>query len=233
MGQSLSADQIAQFLAGLIAEAEGVEPKLALRLKTLSSWIHKKSAGQIRSKPYVFALLLEVCLLAENWLILKAATPEDMAEYRRSTSLSEQYWEIELFSRWFNEPDPKQKAWQQHLMAGDFTADDARTIQTICMHIRSERGNWVTPLLADLAMATDIIAATGRSQPLCVQLTSQRADDLNRKQVAWEKTLRYWQIPRGLLLSFAPLQTLLPDVAATICRRADALPAGNYKMELF
>jgi hypothetical protein len=232
MGHAFNAEEIPQLLAALITTADKVEPKLAERLKVLSSWIRKKSPGQIRAKPYVFALLLEVCLLAENWLILKDATQADWAEYRDSVSPSQQYWETQLFPCWFNEIDPKQKEWQRHLMAGDFTADDARTINMVCMNIGLQHGDWVTSLLLDLAMATDIIATGERKKPLCVQITSQLGENLNKKYTKWEKTLRYWQIERGLLLSFATLPHLLPMVAGCICKQADLLLLGNYMMEV-
>jgi len=54
----------------------------------------------------------------------------------------------------------------------------------------------------DLSMTTDIIVSGSQNQPLCVQITSLAEEFLLDKVTDWKDRLIFWEIERGLLLSY-------------------------------
>jgi len=51
-------------------------------------------------------------------------------------------------------------------------------------------------------MTTDIIVSGSQNQPLCVQITSLAEEFLLDKVTDWKDRLIFWEIERGLLLSY-------------------------------
>jgi hypothetical protein len=70
--------------------------------------------------------------------------------------------------------------------------------------------------IADLSMATDIIISSREEQPLCLQLTTISAKFSQKKSEDWENTLRFWEIEKGLFLSFNPRETNFVNLVVNI-----------------
>jgi hypothetical protein len=225
------AEQLVLSLAGLITEAESLEPPLADRLKQISKWVTKFSPGQLTAKKYLVDLLEEVCELSEQWLILAMCDVREQGELLSSLKLARLYWSTCLFSAWFRNKDLKQSKWQTALANNQFVPTDTKVISKIQQVIRASSGTSVSPLIADLAMATDIIATGTRCQPLCVQLTTQSGNYLVNKYADWEMVLQHWGIEKGLMISYTPRKGCEQTIAQLILHHCNNLPDGEYIME--
>lgn len=77
-------------------------------------------------------------------------------------------------------------------------------IDKVCQEVKNLDGDTLNPYVADLSMATDLIASGVEKMPLCVQLTTVRLGLSQTKQEEWLSTLQYWKIKRGLFIDFNP-----------------------------
>lgn len=118
-----------------------------------------------------------------------------------------EYWYSYLFPKWLSENDPKFYIWKQKLMAGEFSQEDGDVIKFIANSIKINGGTLVQRYVADLSMATDIIVSSREEKSLCIQLTSLSDEFSQEKFNDWENTLRFWEIDRGLFLSYNPSVT--------------------------
>lgn len=176
-------------LRGLISEAESLEPRLADRLKQIAKWISKFSPGEITAKRYLIVLLEELCVAAELWLLLATGTPKEQSAFLSTMETADMYWSTCLFSAWFSNKDLKASKWQRALVANEYIPTNTKLVAKIDQAIRAQGGTLVSPLIADLAMATDIIATGNRSQALCVHVTTQSGNYLLNKYADWEMAL--------------------------------------------
>lgn len=231
MSQKTSAEEIPTKLCELINKAQIYEPLLAERLKVLSGWIRNLNPGKLRSKKYVLAVLIEVCLISDRWLLLQEADKAIQEQFLAALDPAERYWTEVLFPAWFREKDPKLTTWQKKLMAGKFEAKDVQFIKHLCRQIELEGGYSIYQLLVDLSMATDLIVGNTVGRCLCVQLTTAHKDYLQEKLTEWEKTLRHWDIERGLLVSYIPNSDCEGRLAKIILSANDTLGVGQYKMK--
>lgn len=225
------AEQLVLSLAGLITEAESLEPLLAERLKQISKWVSKLTPGQITSRKYVIDILEEICESAELWLLLATGSPKEQAAFLSTMDIADMYWSTCLFSAWFRNKDLKASKWQSALISNQYSPSDAKLLGKIGQAIKTGGGSYISPLIADLAMATDIIATGTRSQPLCVQLTTQSGNYLLNKFGDWELSLKHWGIEKGLLISFSPKKGCEQAIASLILNWCNNLPEGEYIME--
>ncbi len=228
--QLVRAEEIKNELKRLSRLAASVEPGLANRLEEMSRWVKDKKPGLLVRKKTVLLFLLELIEDARFWLDIKALTPETrQAVFDRMTP-SQRYWHGYLFPKWFNEPDPKLSIWKQKMMAGDFREEDYPLIKLLLYHAQKSGGSAVRRYIIDLSMATDLVVSGHLGVPLCVQLTTIASDLAIDKKQAWEVTLRYWGIERGLFVSFNPGNQ--PDIvgflADEILRQSDELPSVCY-----
>jgi hypothetical protein len=225
----MSASQMKVQLNELIAQAELVEPDLANRIKELKRWIAKKKDGLLDSKPYVLDILQEIILDSRFWLIITPLSSIERLEiYQESNiSLAKQYWFDVLFPTWLHEHDPQSPIWKQKIMAGEFRNTDNASIMQMERAITAHQGSVVRRYVLDLSMATDLLIA-GDQQPLCIQLTSLSAEWLPEKVGKWQETLMYWQILRGLMLSYAMVNTDYRSLAKVALRHSDTLASGSY-----
>lgn len=191
-------------LIRLISEAQPVFPNLASRLDEMRRWIAKTKSGLLMRKRHVMQLLAELVADADFWLALQSLPESDKdAEFAQLTP-AEQYWYKYLFPAWFNERDPKLNIWKKNLMADKFEGSDASLIDDICKEIEFLGGTTLNPYIADLSMATDLVASGKKKLALCVQLTSIRTSLTADKENDWLSTLKYWGIQRGLFVSLNP-----------------------------
>jgi hypothetical protein len=225
------AEELILTLAGLITEAETREPLLADRLRQISKWLSKYSPGQITAKKYVLAVLEEICDLSEQWLILTLCDAREQGELLSSLKLAKLHWSTCLFSSWFSNTDLKASKWQTALANNQFMPTDMKLLGKIQQQIKASGGTSINPLIADLAMATDLIATGTRCQPLCIQITTQSGNYLLNKFGEWEMVLRYWGIEKGLLISYTPRKGCEQAIAELILNCCNALPDGKYMME--
>lgn len=162
-------------------------------------------------------LLTELVDDTDFWLAMQSLTKNDRDTLLDTLSPSEQFWYNTLFPAWFNEPDPKQEKWKKNLMGNNFQGNDATLINDICNEIEKLGGTTHNPYIADLSMATDLIASGAKQLPLCVQITTVRHELATDKEAAWLETLRYWKIMQGLFVSLNPsLQQVEKSVAQQI-----------------
>lgn len=226
-----SPDDIKADLARLIQESQGTYPKLALRLREMSSWIVKKKPGLLVSKKHVMLLLQELIQDATFWLDLQLMSNEDKEDLISSLTPIERYWYEYLFPLWINEKDPKKETWKQELMAGQFQGNDASFVNKICQVIEDLGGDTFHCYIADLSMATDFFASGITNLPLAVQITTIQDRLSQDKQQNWLNTLQHWQIDRGLFASYNPT---MPQVESIIGQEtfhfSDQLPKNCYSI---
>jgi hypothetical protein len=132
---------------------------------------------------------------------------------------------------WFQESDPHSPTWKKKIMSGEFQNSDNHAISQLNHAIMNQGGSAVWRYILDLSMATDLLVAGSTQQALCVQLTSITDPWLDDKSQKWSKTLRYWKIPRGLLLSYSKVNADYQGLAKMALNYGDRLAAGSYTVE--
>lgn len=200
----MQAKEIKEKLKSLINEASSIDPSLERRLIEINRWVKDVKPGSLTSKRFVIAFLLQIIRDAEAWLRLKSLASEEQQLALEQLKPTVKYWYGYLFAQWLNKQDPKFHIWRQKLMAGEYSQGDARVIEALTNIIRRRQGTVVQRYIADFSMATDIIISSRQNQPLCIQLTTLSNQFSQAKSKDWESTLRFWEIERGLFLSFNP-----------------------------
>ncbi|MEA5417939.1 hypothetical protein VB712_01805 [Spirulina sp. CCNP1310] len=231
----LSPQEARTRLEELTQRATTTEPNLAQKLAALSKWIEPKKDGLLVSKPYVLDLLTEVIGDSEIWFGLRSLSDSERQQFYASEnfSVTEQYWLEVLFPRWISDPDPKFPNWRREVMNGNFRREDARLLKSLGRELTRKGGSYLWRHLLDLSMATDLLASGQRESSLCVQLTTISEPHLDQKRQAWEMTLQFWCIERGLLISYNPMENDLVDrLAATIFDHSNSLAMVEYFMIL-
>ena len=199
---------IQEKLASLIEEASAIDPSLATRLDEINRWVKDVKPGLLTAKRFVMLFLLQVIRDAEAWIILKSIPSEEEQQAAfDALQPTLKYWYSYLFPKWLSENDPKFYIWRQKLMAGVFSQEDARLIESVANSVKRRGGTVVQRYIADLSMATDIIVSGRQNKPLCLQLTTLSEEFSQEKLEDWKDTLRFWEIERGLFLSYNPRAT--------------------------
>ena len=116
------------------------------------------------------------------------------------------------------------------MMAGKLRLDDEPLIKMLQERLRRSEGSALRRYVIDLSMATDLVVNGNLRMNLCVQLTTVSREFSIDKQQAWEVTLRYWGIQRGLFVSFNPGKhsDIVGSLADVILRQSDDLSELCY-----
>ena len=229
MQSKIPAQEIARALFELIARAKEEEPILAKWLEALTSCIHACPPRQLNSRKYVLAVLTEISIFAERWLLLKQLSPEKEKQFLDNLNPAESYFTEILFPAWLQERNPKLTIWKKKLMKGKLEQGTAQFHQKLHRQIQNQGGSSVSPLLLDWWMNTNLIVCTERDRCLCVQLTTASGDDLQKGLIEWEKILWHCGINRGLLLSYDPRAEHEVYLASTILSASKTLEFGEYR----
>jgi hypothetical protein len=226
----LQSQEIKERLTSLIEEASTVDPNLEKRLEEIYHWIKDVKLGSLTAKRFVILFLQQIISDSEIWLDIQAlASQEEQQAYYGEMTATEKYWYGELFAKWLSENDPKFYIWKRKLMAEEFSQEDASLIDSISSTIKFRGGTIVQRYVADLSMATDIIVSSRQEKPLCIQLTSLSNEFSVGKSDNWETTLRFWEIERGLFLSYNPgTNNFVNQIANIVLYNSDNLKASVY-----
>ncbi|PLZ87798.1 hypothetical protein, partial [Fischerella thermalis] len=203
----MQAQDIKQTLKSLIKEASTIDPSLAKRLEQIDSWVKDVKSGSLNgnTKRFLRLFLEQIIKDSQIWLDIQALSSQEEQEvYYTKMTATEKYWFRELFAKWLKENDPKFIIWRQKLMAGDFRQEDGDLLNSVVNSIEVRGGTVIKRYIADLSMATDIIVSSRQDKALCIQLTSLANKYSQEKSDAWENTLRFWAIERGLFLNYNP-----------------------------
>ena len=223
--------QIKEKLKSLIEEASTIDRSLAIRLNQINNWIKDVKPGTLMSKRFVILFLLEIIRDADAWIKFQSLA----SEVEKQSALDAlpptlKYWYGDLFPRWLSKEDNRFYIWRKELMAGNFTQEDALLIDSISRIIKQDGGTIVKRYIADLSMATDIIVSGSQNKPLCVQLTSLDQEFLPNKVTKWKDRLIFWEIERGLFLSYNPKnQDFVNQIVNTALDNSDHLNSGSYQ----
>jgi hypothetical protein len=226
----LQSQEIKERLTSLIEEASTVDPNLEKRLEEIYHWIKDVKLGSLTAKRFVILFLQQIISDSQIWLDIQGlASHEEQEAYYREMTPTEKYWYGELFSKWLSENDPKFYIWKRKLMAEEFSQQDASLIDSITSTIKLRGGTIVQRYVADLSMATDIIVSSRQEKALCIQLTSLSNEFSVGKSDNWETSLRFWEIERGLFLSYNPgTSNFVNQIANLILYNSDNLKASVY-----
>lgn len=229
----MQASDIKPKLKELHESALLIEPGLAKRLAQIGRWIKEKPPNTIERKKRVKKFLEEFLADAETWIeFKKIASPEEKRLYLNSVAPAKQYWLCYLFPKWFKKPDKKFDIWRKKLMAADGEAEDEAVIGLISVEIRKreeQKPSLCQRTIADLSMATDLIASGSQNRPLCVQLTTVSHRHNQDKYEKWKETLLYWDIERGLFASYNPgREKYITRLANGILWGSDNIDTGSY-----
>ncbi|WP_066382583.1 MULTISPECIES: hypothetical protein [unclassified Anabaena] len=226
----MQAKEIKEKIKSLIEQASSIDPNLARKLDEINRWVKDIKPGSLTAKPFVLAFLLQVITDSTIWLMIQSlpSREEQTAKFEQMTP-NERYWYGYLFPRWINASDSKFYIWKQKLMSGEFNQEDDDIIRAIAQNIANRNGNFWQRYIADLSMATDLIVSNHHEQPLCIQVTSV-SDELNhQKYLAWENTLRAWEIERGLFFSYNPQDAnFIHKLVNIALYNSDYLARGKY-----
>ena len=199
------AKDIKKRLKKLIKEASVVDQSLENRLNEIDRWVGGVKPGSLTAKRFVILFLEQIIRDAEAWLKVKSLpSQEEQQAALDALSPALQYWYNYLFPKWLSHNDPKFYVWRRKLMSGKFQQKDANLIASVTDHIQLRGGTVVQRYIADLSMSTDIIVSGRQKDSLCVQITSLSEEFCQEKSDDWENTLRFWEIERGLFLSYNP-----------------------------
>jgi hypothetical protein len=233
MQSKIPAQELARALFELITQAKEQEPLLAKWLIALTTWIRDWDSGRLRwrlrSKKYLLAVLTEISIFAERWLLLKQLDPELKEQFLEKLNPAERYYIQVLFPLWLKERNPKLTIWKKKLMSGKLEPSTARFNQKLYHHIQQQGGYSIHPLLTDWWMNTTLVAGFRKDQCLCVQLTTACGNDLQDKLIEWEKVLWHCGINRGLLISYDPNLDSVLDLADLILSASKTLGIGQYR----
>ncbi len=226
----MSAHGIQQKLKSVIEQASLIDTPLEKRSSQIYSWVKNLKPGSLIAKPHVVLFLKEFILDAEIWLDIKYLVSQDEQNaYLTVMTPTEKYWYCELFSKWLSENDQRFLIWRRKLMSGEFRQEDGTLINDVVNLTKQLDGTIIKRYIADLSMATDIIASSTQKQSLCIQLTSMSEEFSEQKSNDWEKTLIFWGIERGLFLSYNPgINNFVNQIATTVVDKSDNIPIGSY-----
>jgi hypothetical protein len=238
--QLLKAKQLRQKLKELIDLASREEPNLANRLQAIQQPIIKMKAGELASKKYLIKGLEEILADAEFWLCYRQASPEEQQIVEGLLQPVYKYWHLYMFRNWFQKYDKKFEKWKEHFIRGNCQQNDANVIREISSKIIKSRiegkdskyqcADVLDKLIADKAMATDLMVVGSKANPLCVQLTQSSDKNNYNKLQCWKDTLVYWEIKRGLFSSYNPCTTNYIDLLLNqILAGSDSIKPGEYK----
>ncbi|BAZ83902.1 hypothetical protein [Dolichospermum compactum] len=223
--------KIKEKLNSLIEEASTVDPNLAIRLNQINLWIKDFKPGTLISKKFVMLFLQQFIRDAEIHLDIKSlASEEEQQAFYQAMTPPEKYWYSELFPKWLSNYDKNFYTWRKKLMAGDFSQEDGKLIDSIANSIRLHGGKTLQRYIVDFSMATDIIVSSTHENPLCIQLTSQSQEFSQKKSDDWENNLILWGIERGLFLSYNPGRSnFINQIVNIAIDKSDNLNIGIYQ----
>lgn len=222
--------EIKEILKSLIEEASTVDPNLEKRLKQINRWVKDIKSGSLTAKKFVLFFLRQLVRDARTYLNVKSLATEDEKQlyYQRMTP-TERYWYSYLFPKWLEEVDPNLEKWKQKLMSGEFDQSDTQVLTAVAKEIINCGGDLWQSYIADLSMATDIIVSSSLEQALCIQITSLSDVYSQDKFDKWENTLKYWEIERGLFLSYNPgIDGFVQQIVNISLYNSDNLQIGVY-----
>ncbi|AFY84886.1 hypothetical protein [Oscillatoria acuminata] len=225
----MQAIEIEPKLRELMGIASSVDPGLEYRLEEIWRWIKDMRPGLLMQKKFLMGFLLEVIKDAEFWLALKVLTDEERESFLNQLTPPVRFWYEFLFPKWFNEKDNKFYIWKQKLRSGEFNQEDAQLIDLIAQKIKIREGSLVQRYVADFSMATDAIVSSNKGRPLCVQVTSISDDFSEHKYEEWKKTLKDWNIERGIFVSYNPgKEEFVSQVVNLVLHNSSHLEESKY-----
>lgn len=242
MVERIDAKNIEPMLKKLIDIAATVEPNLSDRLKEIDRWAGQEKAGFLTSRKFLMAFLAEIIEDAQIWLTLQEneiqSAHEEYNEECQQRLAQEMtpplaYWYSELFPLWFRSSDRKFSQWKNCLKSGKHSADDATELNLLVEKIQERGGNVLCRKIIDFSMSTDLIVSGRQSNTsLCVQITKMGESEQMREKIKlWEKTLKCWDIKRGLFVSLDPAN--FPDsiqsASNLILFNSDRMKSEDYK----
>lgn len=238
--QLLKAKQLRQKLKELIDIASRVEPNLASRLRAIQQPIIKMKAGDLASRKYLIKGLEEILADTAFWLYYRQASPEEQQIIEGLLQPLHKHWYLYMFRNWFQKYDKKFEKWKEHFIRGNCQQNDANVIRQISSNIIKAReegkdskyqgADVLNKMVADKAMATDLMIVASKANPLCVQLTQSSDKNNHNKLQCWKDTLVYWEIKRGLFASYNPRTANYINLLVDhILSGSDGIKIGNYE----
>ncbi|MDJ0618333.1 MAG: hypothetical protein QNJ63_16565 [Calothrix sp. MO_192.B10] len=226
----MQAKEIKDRLKLLVREASLVDSDLAKRLEQINRWVKNVKSGSLTAKKLVILFLLQIIEDAEVWLRFKSlSSQEEQQAALNALNPALRYWYGDLFPKWLRGVDPKFYIWKQKMMAGEFIQEDENLLKLITNNIKNRGGYVVRRYIVDLSMTTDIIVSKGNEKPLCIQITSLADEYYQHKFDNWENVLRFWEIERGLFVSFDPSShDFVNKIVNVALYNSDRLKIGTY-----
>ncbi len=238
--QLLKAKLLRQKLKELIDIGSRGEPDLANRLRAIQQPLIKMKAGELASRKYLIKGLEEILADAVFWLCYRQASPEDQHILEGLLQPLEKYWYLYMLPNWFRKYDKKFEKWKEYFIRDNCQQNDVNVIREISRKIIKVRGEGkdskyqcadiLHKMIADKAMATDLMVVGSKANPLCVQLTQSSDKNTHNKLQCWKDTLVYWEIKRGLFSSYNPRTANYIDLLVNhILDGSDGIKPGEYK----
>lgn len=219
-------------LQALQEEAEEIDPYLANKIQKILNWIKDYKIGFLNSKRDVCYFLRQFIQDSRIHIALNSVSnQEERISFVEYFNCVERYWHEEMFPNWLKKEDTKFRIWKQKLVQG-LEESDNKYLQHFSKSINSKpKSDSLYKYIADFSMATDIIVSYSK-QKASIQLTTSQFKHCGQKIQNWEETLRYWDINKGIFVSFSPNQEI-ERVVNQILWKANNLKEPEYsKLEL-
>ncbi|MDJ0674012.1 MAG: hypothetical protein QNJ36_01200 [Calothrix sp. MO_167.B42] len=195
-------------LQALQQQAQEIDPCLANKIQKILNWIKNYKIGFLNSKRYVSRFLIEFIQDSVIHINLKSILNEEerISFVEMNFNSVQKYWHGEMFPSWLEKKDIKFRTWKNQLMKG-LEESDTKYLQSFHKSIsRKSESDSLYRYIADFSMATDIIISYSKHKACCIQLTTSQIKHCGQKIQNWEETLRYWNINKGIFVSFDPNQ---------------------------
>ncbi len=220
-------------LQALQQQAQEIDPFLANKIQKILNWIKDYKIGLLQSKRYVCYFLRQFIQDSRIHIALNSVSnEEERTSFLEYLNCAERYWYEEMFPSWLKKEDTKFRIWKQKLNEG-LEESDNKYLQNFHKSINSKPdSDSLSKYIADFSMATDIIVSYSNQKVCCIQLTTSKFKHCGQKVQNWEDTLKYWDINKGIFVSFSPNQEV-ERVVNQILWKANNLKDPEYsKLEL-
>ena len=232
--QKIDTDEFEAILKALKEEALDIDIYLANRIGEILKWIHPYKSGSLLSKKFVVTFLKQFIVDSEIHLGLHGGSKKEKSALlaKLAGNQSQKYWYVEIFPKWLRKKDHKISIWKNKLMEEKYAADDRYIKEFVSVVRKNKGGSCFRRYVADLSMATDIVLSYRQQKACCVQLTKSKIENCGDKLEKWEEALEYWEITKGIFVSFDPTEDYT-RIVNQILWKTDNLHNGEYsRLEL-
>ena len=227
--KQIPANMLYPTLLALLEEAEENEDDaLANKIDKISGWIEDCKTGLLTAKKLVGDFLRQFIADVWTYLDINYSSDEQLkAELLSDMTDADKYWYEQVFPAWLAKEDDKLSIWENKIMHGSSGADNDYLEQLAQAFEDRQDVAYLMRYIADFSMATDMIVSYHRQRACSLQLTTMQLKYCDEKIQKWQDNLQYWQIDRGIFVSFDPTEQA-ERIVNQVLWKTKSLQEGEY-----